>query len=129
MFLGSQRPQATGTEGAERTETAQLCFSCHPQREEAHPIQPLKMSSHPQGASDLSCLFSRSQGKDFSARLVIHKLVNNQKQPQPLWAVDEGWGPLISLPVWIFLSFGECSRMARHFLASIHTKRLYSFVK
>lgn len=37
----------------------------------------------------LSCLISRSPGKDVCARLAIQKLVNNAEQPQPPWA--EKW--------------------------------------
>jgi hypothetical protein len=64
----------------------------------------------------LSPLFSRSQGKDFCARLATHKLVNDPGQPQPLWAVRWRGGAHWSLcPPVPFCPFGECSHMAWHF--------------
>lgn len=75
----AHRPQATGSERAERIEIARLCFSCLPQWKGAYPTQPQETSSCLQGGvHSPSSPFSRSQYKNFSASLATRMLC---KQP------------------------------------------------
>lgn len=68
----AHRPQGQ-REPRKQEHPSRLGFSCFPQSEGAYPTQPQKMSS-----TLPSCMFSRSQHKNFSARFVTQMLC---KQP------------------------------------------------